>query len=278
MTFYAAFTAADQTINRRQTTQGIRKQSGHLFYDCTEPHKLPKGQNGWAAPCPSCRTEWKAMGAAAAPAPQAAPEALQAPAPSFAAPAAPAPAAPAARPNKFAGACKDCGQRVEAEAGSLAKGPAGWEIRHIGGCPAAPATPAPAAPTAPAAPAPAIPEGRYAIASSGDNDLVFYKVETSERWGTSVRMVVGGRVDTYVARRNIAGILARIASDSYARPEQDGHDEDGDYTLPAGSFAGPEGAALRYADEIGSCGRCGRHLTDRQSRLDGIGPVCITKD
>lgn len=179
--------------------------------------------------------------------------------------------APAVRPNKFAGSCASCGGRVEAEKGSLTKGPAGWLVGHIGTCPAPVAAPAPAPQVAP------IPDGRYAIASTGDNDLVFYRLTTSEKWGRSVQMIVGGHLDTYVARKNVAGILARIVADTYARPERVETDEAGPYTIPAGSFAGPEGAALRFADEIGRCARCNRHLTDRQSRLDGIGPVCITK-
>lgn len=122
-----------------------------------------------------------------------------------------------------------------------------------------------------------VPDGRYAIASTGDNDLVFYRVSSSAKWGKSVQMIVGGHLDTFVSRRNVPGILHRIATDSYDRPEQHDHDEQGAYTIPAGQYTGPEGAALRFADEIKSCSRCNRTLTDRQSRLDGIGPVCITK-
>lgn len=41
--------------------------------------------------------------------------------------------------------------------------------------------------------------------------------------------------------------------------------------------AGPEAAMLRYGKELGSCGHCGRTLTDAESRAYGIGPVCRGK-
>lgn len=42
----------------------------------------------------------------------------------------------------------------------------------------------------------------------------------------------------------------------------------------AGTYTGPEGAALRYADELQHCTRCNRHLTDATSRKFGLGPDC----
>jgi hypothetical protein len=36
-------------------------------------------------------------------------------------------------------------------------------------------------------------------------------------------------------------------------------------------------AMLRYGLELGSCGHCGRTLTDAESRAKGIGPVCAGK-
>ena len=38
--------------------------------------------------------------------------------------------------------------------------------------------------------------------------------------------------------------------------------------------AGPEACMRRYGNEIGSCGRCHRTLTDPTSRANGIGPEC----
>lgn len=41
--------------------------------------------------------------------------------------------------------------------------------------------------------------------------------------------------------------------------------------------ADPEAASRLYGREIGHCGRCGRSLTDTESRAQGIGPVCASK-
>lgn len=41
--------------------------------------------------------------------------------------------------------------------------------------------------------------------------------------------------------------------------------------------ADPRAASIRYGQELGECGRCGRTLTDETSRAAGIGPVCATK-
>lgn len=155
-----------------------------------------------------------------------------------------APAAPAKtnrRANKYAGACHLCKQHVDAEAGYLAGEPGAWTVEHVQ-CPTATV----------AAPAPVVEEGHYAIPSTGDNDLVFYRVKcpTEGKWAgrTFVNMVVGGHPDAPVAYKNVAGILARIAAD-------------------------PD-AAARYGREIGRCYRCNRSLTDQTSRELGIGPEC----
>jgi uncharacterized protein DUF6011 len=34
---------------------------------------------------------------------------------------------------------------------------------------------------------------------------------------------------------------------------------------------------VRYGQELGECGHCGRTLTDEASRAAGIGPVCASK-
>ena len=40
----------------------------------------------------------------------------------------------------------------------------------------------------------------------------------------------------------------------------------------------PKAAAILYGLELGDCGRCGRTLTDEDSRARGIGPVCNGKN
>jgi hypothetical protein len=166
--------------------------------------------------------------------------------------AAPAPAAASShRPNRYAGKCTECGSWVEAEQGWLTKDAAGrWAARHIEGqCPEPEDTPVTVTVTAEQ-----VPSGRYAITSGGDNDLAFYKVD----WPTDgpyagqvfVKLVVGGHADTRVPRKLVAGVLERIAA------------------------VGPAEAMSRYGRELGYCGRCGRHLTDEESRAYGLGPKC----
>lgn len=152
------------------------------------------------------------------------------------------PPAPAARPNKFAGHCPLCQGWVEAGQGQLVKVGEKWGAQHIEPCP--PAKPA-------ATPLPEVADGYYAIESSGDNDLVFYRVTSSDKWGKSVQMLVGGHPDTFVRRASVAGILARIAADAEA--------------------------GKRFADEFGTCCRCNRTLTDETSRAAGMGPECRSK-
>lgn len=99
-----------------------------------------------------------------------------------------------------------------------------------------------------------VPEGHYAIPSSGSNDLMFVRVDrpTEGRWAgrVFVKMVVGGKPEQPVERERVAGILARIAA------------------------AGVAESATLYGQQIGRCWMCNRTLTDEQSRREGIGPDC----
>jgi hypothetical protein len=106
----------------------------------------------------------------------------------------------------------------------------------------------------PQAKLPEVPAGRYAIEMGGT--LKFYQVDrpTKGRWNGYVFLKVQASDDTYPIKNPAtkAAILAEIAKDSYA-------------------------ALLRYGQEIGSCGHCGRTLTDEDSRARGIGPICAAK-
>jgi hypothetical protein len=105
---------------------------------------------------------------------------------------------------------------------------------------------------------PDVPAGHYAVPSTGNNDLAFYRVDrpTEGRWAGSVfvKIVVGGRPDTGVPRRFVPGILARIVE------------------------AGIDEAARLYGQKIGRCYKCNRRLTDKVSRAAGIGPDCAGRD
>ena len=120
--------------------------------------------------------------------------------------------------------------------------------------------PAAAAPTAPAA-KPArtnfsdIAQGYYATASkTGNNDLDFWFVKVPEdgKWKgyRFVKRVIGGHSPERVHKSTQLAALHAIVE------------------------AGPALAGKRFADELGRCSNCGRHLTDELSRERGMGPDC----
>lgn len=158
-------------------------------------------------------------------------------------------AAPTPRTNRYDGRCTRCGATVPAGEGVLAQtADRRWYTTHRdGACPQA-ATPLDL---------PDVPAGHYAIASTGNNDLAFYRVDrpTEGRWAgrTFVKLIIGGRPDTPVGRAAVPGILARIAA------------------------AGIAEAATLYGREIGRCYVCNRTLTDETSRAYGIGPDCASR-
>jgi hypothetical protein len=154
------------------------------------------------------------------------------------------------RSNRYGGRCELCGGHVGDGAGRLAKRNGKFAVVHNDGeCGETTEAPAPAE-----APLADVPAGHYAIPSSGDNDLVFYRIDRPSEGDyagrTFVKMIVGGHPDQNVRRANVPGILSRIAE------------------------YGVEAAATLYGTELGQCYRCNRHLTDELSRQLGIGPEC----
>lgn len=99
-----------------------------------------------------------------------------------------------------------------------------------------------------------VPNGRYAIEHGGT--LKFYKVNTPTegKWAGRTFVEVQASSEFYPIRNQAERqlILAHIADDI-------------------------RGAMLRYGQEIGSCGHCGRTLTNEESRELGIGPICRGK-
>jgi hypothetical protein len=109
----------------------------------------------------------------------------------------------------------------------------------------------PAAPTTAAE----VPDGRYAVEEDGT--LKFFHIRNGKantRWAGFVFVDIQASDDTYPLkdRARKARVLASIAADL-------------------------ETAARRYGQELGVCGRCGRTLTDEESRAYGIGPICRDK-
>ena len=105
--------------------------------------------------------------------------------------------------------------------------------------------------TAPVAPTAEVADGRYAVEHEGV--LKFFRVKNGNRPGFVFLDVQAS--DDWHAIRNVTRIreiVALIARDAKA-------------------------AMIRYGHELGVCGRCGRTLTDEESRAAGIGPVCAGK-
>lgn len=93
--------------------------------------------------------------------------------------------------------------------------------------------------------------GRYAVEENGV--LRFFKVKNGSGAGFVFLDVQAS--DEWHSIRNlgrIRAVLALIAAD-------------------------PKAAMIRYGQELGECGHCGRTLTDAASRAAGIGPICASK-
>ena len=106
-------------------------------------------------------------------------------------------------------------------------------------------------PQAPAQPTPEVPAGRYAVPNAA-GELRFYVVSrpTEGRWAGRTFVSVQASDAEYPVKGRAANvILGEIAAD-------------------------PKAASVRYGQELGCCGVCGRTLTDEASRAAGIGPIC----
>jgi len=100
---------------------------------------------------------------------------------------------------------------------------------------------------------PAVPEGKFAITDPAERILKFYQVDKPKegRWAgwTFLKVLASDTPWPIKDHQTKKGILDQIALD-------------------------PLGAMARYGQSIGSCGYCGKTLTDATSRQIGIGPVC----
>jgi len=150
------------------------------------------------------------------------------------------------RRNKFDAPCSECGNEVPAGTGVLRQVDGKWLVGHSDGCPDEPNLP------------PAVPDGFYAVDNS-DGDTAFYRVKNGKKPGVVfVDQVLGGGFGNRLVREPAPhkirpAILNRIVE------------------------AGFEAAAKRFGQDMQTCFRCGRHLTDEVSRKEGIGPECRKK-
>lgn len=97
-----------------------------------------------------------------------------------------------------------------------------------------------------------VPDGYYAVPTEA-GPLAFYRVSTWKSGDRKVQVHASDSLHLVKGHRSTDAILAKVR------------------------LATPPVAGKRFADEIGACYRCGRTLTDDESRARGIGPVCINK-
>jgi hypothetical protein len=95
-----------------------------------------------------------------------------------------------------------------------------------------------------------VPAGRYAIENE-QGELRFYNVWISrDKKRLNVYVLHGPDESDLKYQKTVMSILSKIKA------------------------AGIRQCAIRYGMEIGECSNCGRRLTNRISRVLGIGPVC----
>lgn len=104
---------------------------------------------------------------------------------------------------------------------------------------------------------PNVTDGFYAVPGmAGGADLVFFQVQapTEGSWKGClfVKRIVGGHEPERVGETSARAWLAKVST-----PER---------VLASKRL---------YGQQIGSCGECGRTLTNDESRAYGIGPVCL---
>jgi len=115
----------------------------------------------------------------------------------------------------------------------------------------------------------ALPEGSTFHAVEGSSQLAFYRVDNivtgklTDRWNgwVFVNQVIGG------SKRGEKRGSQRPGS-SYRGTHE---------PMMQAILQDPRASMARYGQEIGSCGMCGKVLTDELSRERGIGPICWEK-
>lgn len=98
-----------------------------------------------------------------------------------------------------------------------------------------------------------VPDGYYAVMTD-DDVLAFYRVSTWKKSGDrKVQVKASNELHPIKGYKATDAILAKIRRDT------------------------PTVAGRVFARELKQCYRCGRDLTDEESRGNGLGPVCINK-
>lgn len=173
-----------------------------------------------------------------------------------------------ARVNAYPGTCLKCGQRVEAEAGLLESIGGRWQVKHQ---------------TCPTRTEPVEIERDFSVPDGT------YTVTFSDGHHKTIRVRTQDPDATFMPGRPLLAFLS-------------GSNNDSDYTTFANAGAGgvvhvwkrfmgnsdlreavkvllgdPKAASRAYAEQSGTCSRCGRTLTVPSSLHAGMGPECAKK-
>jgi hypothetical protein len=98
-----------------------------------------------------------------------------------------------------------------------------------------------------------IPNGYYAVADAGSDDIHYFRISRFRDGGIKVQEQASDELHPVRRGSRRTAILTTI------------------------QHVGPDAASVLYGQTIGRCGRCNRTLTDATSRAYGIGPDCRSK-
>ena len=147
--------------------------------------------------------------------------------------------------NRYTKPCVLCNEPVDAGQGFAIQTPSGWQTAH---------NKEDCAP--PSSALDAIECGYYALPSAtGNNDLDFFTVHIRNGSKELLR-VIGGQANRRVVSTEAKRVIEHLTS--LSKEEL--------YNCQA-----------LFGQELGKCGRCGRHLTDETSRAIGLGSDCASK-
>lgn len=180
-----------------------------------------------------------------------------------------------AKTNRYAAKCANCGERVEAEQGTLDKVNGQWVVAHVQPCPdqVEAEAPAPAAEVVEFA----VPEGTYTVVFEDGS----YRTLKVSKQDESAEFMPGRYLLAFLSGSNNESDYTRFAHVE----ERTGN------VKPWKRFADnmelreavrvltgdPRAAAAAYGLATKHCGMCGHKLSTPESLARGIGPDCASK-
>jgi len=183
---------------------------------------------------------------------------------------------PARKPNRYAGDCDRCHQRVEAEQGWLTGSPGAWGVEHRGDCLSAVKAEAPEFVETRTSTDLALHEGRYTIEFADGS----YKTLRVRRQDDDANFKPGVLIVSF-----LSGSDNDSDYTGFGHVEADGTIRIWRKFLQSTELreavkvlrGSPDGAREAYAIRSGRCSRCGRTLTVPASLHAGMGPECARK-